>query len=373
MDIASERLSPPRKCKPANLMRYPSATVISAHKQMKENSKKSGKLNKESPKAEDGPEEVEDKTISDNKSTDTTNNNSNSGTIDSDNTKSNNNIVNTNSNNELVQEIDEATNNNNSITKSDNNNNSGSSNNTNAAPILTKTQHQDTPTPSKSTEVHPITTVDQQPQQPTGNTESTNPQDNDTNQQPTNITEPETSTVNATIEALQGKMTPEKIAIETLLNMTDSLEHDDPNLDDNALLMPVDRPPDIPIEPKGIIPTQPVNPELLPEPRSDTPPPSKGNDTDSTEILEPVKLGNNTEKEQETFEVKMTTRKKKKKVKKTVRKNKRKQNTRATQSATSEETKDVKRDPKPTKKTHHTNICAKTRIQAKAEILLRSR
>ena len=42
MDTSSERAFPTRKHKPANLMRYPSATVISAHKRMKENSKKNG-------------------------------------------------------------------------------------------------------------------------------------------------------------------------------------------------------------------------------------------------------------------------------------------------------------------------------------------
>ena len=47
MDNSSERTSPPKKCKPANLMRYPSATVITAHKRMKEKSKRTGKPMKE--------------------------------------------------------------------------------------------------------------------------------------------------------------------------------------------------------------------------------------------------------------------------------------------------------------------------------------
>ena len=355
MNTSSERASPPRKCKPANLMRYPSATVISAHKRMKENSKKTGKLNKESTNADEHNTESEDKTISDNKSTDTTINNNNNEKTVADNTKSNNNIGNTNSDNRPVRETEEATNSNNNITKSDNNNNEiinpVSSHKTSTAPILIITQNQDTPAPDTGTEVHlTTTTVDQHPQQPVGSTDFTNLQENDTNQQPTDIPETVNLTVNATLDALQGKTTPEKIAIETLLNMGDSMEHDDPDLDENALLMPVDRPPDIPIEPKGIIPTQPVNPELPPEPKSDTPPHSKGNDTDSTEILETGKLGNTTEGQQETPEAKTTSKKKKKKVKKTVRKNKKKKTTRTTQSVTSEENKDVKQDPKPVKK-----------------------
>ena len=87
-------------------------------------------------------------------------------------------------------------------------------------------------------------------------------------------------------DPLQGKSTPEKITIETLLNMGNSLETDDPLLDENAQLMPVDRPPEIPIKPKGDIPTEPVNPEAPPRV---TPPPDKDTDTDKTEVLEPTK------------------------------------------------------------------------------------
>ena len=65
-------------------------------------------------------------------------------------------------------------------------------------------------------------------------------------------------------DPLQGKTTPEKIAIKTLLKMGDSIESEDPLLDENAQLMPVDRPLEIRIEPKGTIPTEPVNPESLP-------------------------------------------------------------------------------------------------------------
>ena len=72
-------------------------------------------------------------------------------------------------------------------------------------------------------------------------------------------------------EPLQGKTTPEKITIEMLLNMGDSIESEDPLLNENAQLMPVDRPPEIPIEPKGTIPTEPVNPDILP--LDTTPPP----------------------------------------------------------------------------------------------------
>ena len=96
MDNSSERTSPPRKCKPANLMRYPSATVISAHKRMKEKSKRTGKPMKESTEV-DPSTETDDKTISDNKSTDTSINNNNKETPGVDNTKSDNNPGNTNS------------------------------------------------------------------------------------------------------------------------------------------------------------------------------------------------------------------------------------------------------------------------------------
>ena len=86
---------------------------------------------------------------------------------------------------------------------------------------------------------------------------------------------------------LQGKSTPEKIAIETLLNVGDSLEADDPLLHENAQLMPFDRPPEIPIELKGVIPTVLLNPEALPTvmiPHAD-----KGTDTDETDVLEETK------------------------------------------------------------------------------------
>ena len=322
---------------------------------MRENSKKTSKEIRASPEVEDDPADVEEQTISDNKSPDTTNDKNISETVDDDNTKSNNDTANTNSDNVPVQETEIATNSNNKITKSDNNNNeiinSGSSNKPNASPSLVTTQHQNAPLPNENIELDPTTTtVELQQQQPIGNTESTNSQDNDLNQQLTNTTKPETSTSNADIEALKGKTTPEKIAIETLLNIGDSLEYDDPDLNKNALLMPVDRPPDIPIEPKGNIPTEPVNPEVSQNSKSDPPTQPKGSDTDSTEILEPVKLGNSADNEQLTSEVKKPTRKRSKKSKKAVKQHKRKQITRATQSANSEETNDTKKDSKPTKK-----------------------
>ena len=47
MDQSTERISPPRKWKQANLLRYPSASVISAHKRMKRktNSDNNGTIN----------------------------------------------------------------------------------------------------------------------------------------------------------------------------------------------------------------------------------------------------------------------------------------------------------------------------------------
>ena len=307
MDTDSERLSPPRKCKQVNLMRYPSPTVISAHKRMRENSKKIGAIGA-SQGVEDVAGDVEVQTISDNKLPNTRE------TADDDNTKSNNDIV-------PVQEPEIATNSNNKITKSDNNNN-----------------------------VMINATTELQQQQPIVNTESTNSQDNDLNQQSINTTRPVTSSSSADIESIKGITTPEKIAIETLLNMGDSLEYDDPDLDENALLMPVDRPPDISIEPKGNIPTEPVNPEISQNSKSDPPNQSKGSDTDSTVIVEPVKLGNGVDNDQLTPDVTKPTMRRSKKRKKAVNKHKRKNTTRTTQNARPEDNNNTKKDTKPTKK-----------------------
>ena len=114
--------------------------------------------------------------------------------------------------------------------------------------------------------------------------------------------------------------------------------------------MPVDRPPAIPIEPKGVIPTEPVNPELPPVPTSDTPPHSKGNDTDTTEILETGTPDNVIDNQEEPLEVKMTTKKKTKKIKIPVKKNKKKKNTNTPQTDAPGEKKDTNREPKPIKK-----------------------
>ena len=245
----------------------------------------------------------------------------------------------TNSDNKLVSATEDTTKSNNNSIKRDNNNNETtkpelhptvpvSSDILSTTPNLTATQNQETPAVNTCTDVHPTTTnVEPQPQQLEESTESTKPQETVTMQQPIDLPETNNTEVNASLDVLQGKMTPEKIAIETLLNMGDSMEYDDHSLDKNALLMPVDRPPDIPIEPKGTIPTQPVNPELPPEPKLDTPLPSKGNDTDSTEILEAGKHDSAAEGQQETIDAKTTTKKKKKKTKKTDRKTKKKKST----------------------------------------------
>ena len=115
---------------------------------------------------------------------------------------------------------------------------------------------------------------------------------------------------------LQGKSTPEKIAIESLLNMCDSIETEGSLLDENAQLMPVDRPPDIPIEPKGIIPTEPVNSESEPaaERTLETPAPNKEADTDETEVLEEQGQGaENKTLPESTQSTKLTQTKNKKK------------------------------------------------------------
>ena len=311
MDNSSERTSPSRKRKPANLMRYPSAAVISAHKRMKEKSKRTSKPMKESTEV-DPSTETDDKTISDNKSTDTSINNNNKELPGADNTKSDNNPGNTNSANGSSRAVEEITNSNNNITKRDNNNNElmyPVCNNTTTTTTLSTSSNQIITTTGTGINMHPTTmTVDQYLEQQL---------ENDTTEHLTNIPETGNSTVDATADALQGKMTPKKIAIESLLNIGDSLEYEDHNLEENALLMPVDRPPAIPIEPKGVIPKEPVNPELPPVPTSDTPPHSKGNNTDTTEILETGTPNNVIDNQEEPLEVKMTTKKKTKKIKKT--------------------------------------------------------
>lgn len=300
MDTDSERLSPPRKRKQVNLMRYPSATVISAHKRMMENSKKTGAIG-----APQGVKKTADdvQTISDNKSP------TNRETVAEDNTKSNNNST-------PAKEPETATNSNNKITKSDNNNDD----------LMA-----DTSTPQQQLE-------------------TTNPQENDTNQQARNTTKPVPSTTNADIESIKGITTPEKIAIETLLNMGDSLEYDDPELEENALLMPVDRPPNIPIEPKGNIPTEPVNPEISQNSTTDPPTQSKGSDTDTTEIIEPAKLGNGADKEQKTTDFEKPSKSRNKKRNKAGNKYKRRYNTRTTQNANPEDNKATQKENKPAKK-----------------------
>ena len=150
-------------------------------------------------------------------------------------------------------------------------------------------------------------------------------------------------------DLLQGKTIPEKIAIDTLLNLCDSMEFDDPDLEDNALLMPVDRPPEIPIEPKGDIPTQPVNPEIPPEAesKSDTPSPLEGNNTDTTEIIEATKQISVTEDQSKPDDTKNPNKKRNRKNKK---RNKKKKKAKTTQSDLDEVNKDVKQNTKLTKK-----------------------
>ena len=86
--------------------------------------------------------------------------------------------------------------------------------------------------------------------------------------------------------------------------MGDSIEMDDPLLDENAQLMPEDRPPEIPIEPKGNIPTQPVNPEL---PVVTPPPPPIPTDDVDTEVLELTKDKTKLDKQPITDQQKQTS------------------------------------------------------------------
>ena len=312
---------------------------------MKEKSKRTGKTMKESTEV-DPSTETDDKTISDNKSTDTSINNNNKETSGTDNTKSDNNPGNTNSANGSSRAVEEITNSDNNIIKRDNNNNElmypVCNNKTTTTTTLSTSSKQITTTTGIGINVHPTTTtVDQYLEQQL---------ENNTTEHLINIPETGNSTVDATTNALQGKTTPEKIAIESLLNIGDSLEYEDHNLEENALLMPVDRPPSIPIEPKGVIPTEPVNPELSPVPTSDIPPHSKGNDTDTTEILETGTPDDVIDDQEVPLEVKMTTKKNTKKIKIPVKKHKIKKNTNTPQNDAPGEKKHTKRETKPIKK-----------------------
>ena len=278
---------------------------------------------------------TDDKTISDNKSTFTSINNNNKETPGRDNTKSNN-PGNNNSANGSSRAMEEMANSDNNIVKRDNNNNElmypVCNNTTTTTTTLSTSSKRIITTTDTGINMHPtMTTVDQYIEQQF-------------------IPETGNSMVDATTNALQGKTTPEKIAIESLLNICDSLEYKDPNLEENALLMPVDRPPSIPIEPKGVIPTEPVNPELPPVPTSDIPPHSKENDMDTTEILETGTPDNVIDDPEVPLEVKMTTRKMKKKMKIPVKKNKMKKNTNTPQNNAPGENKHTKRESKPIKK-----------------------
>ena len=82
---------------------------------------------------------------------------------------------------------------------------------------------------------------------------------------------------------------------------------DDLLLDENAQLMPVERPPEIPIEPKGEIPTQPVNPELPVMTPPPPPPPADDVDTDDTEVLESTKDKTKLDKQPITDQQKQTS------------------------------------------------------------------
>ena len=195
MDNSTERTSPPRKRKKTNLMRYPSTTVITAHKRMKKKFKRTGKPMKVSTEV-DPSTETDDKTISDNKSTVTSINNNNKETPSTDNTKSNN-PGSINSANGSSGAMEEMTNSDNNIVKRDNNNNElmypVCNNTTLTTTTLSTSSKRIITTTDTGINMHPTTTtVDQYIEQQfipgTGN-----------------------SMVDATTNALQGKTTPEKL------------------------------------------------------------------------------------------------------------------------------------------------------------------
>ena len=300
MDISTERVSPTRKRKTANLMRYPSAVVISAHKRMK-NNVTSNITNIKQPVAENEtnkhPLERGQEITSDNNVVETIITKSDTSTVTKDTTKSDN-IIGTNRNNDIPKVTQENTDCDNNGIKSDNLKDAHHTMTSSTIPennSTNPTPPKDAPELTTGTDTNTATTsIEHPPEITTEMTPKTAVTSEATKQQNWNMTtttnsamEPRTDKTDTMVQPdpLQGKTTPEKIAIETLLNIHDSMEFDDPDLEENALLMPVDRPPDIPIEPKGDIPTQPVNPEIPPETetRLDTSPPLEGNDTDTTE------------------------------------------------------------------------------------------
>ena len=351
MDASDERVSPTRKRKSPNLMRYPSATVISAHKRMKRNVKSNITDSKQSMTENDTNIEREHEITSDNNG-DNNSTNNDTAPVTRDITKSDNNIG-TNRNNDTPKVTMENTNCDNSGIKSNNikvpNQPMISSailddKETDLTPHSMQIQLNHTaPETVTGTEVGTATTIAEQTPKKNETTKQKNmsttnigqtPEMSETKQNSSNTTTTMSSIIKSTTvpetdasvqhDLLQGKTIPEKIAVETLLNMCDSMEFDDPDLEENALLMPVDRPPEIPIEPKGDIPTQPVNPEIPPEAekKSDIPPPLEGNDTDTAEIIESTKQISVTEDQSKPDDTKKPNKKRNRKNKKRTKKRK---------------------------------------------------
>ena len=243
MDQIIERTSSPRWRMTVNLMRYPSATVISAHKCMK------NKTNSDNSSSGDGNGA-------------TTSNNNQPDITYRDNTV-------TNPDNSVADEP---------ITNSDNPNTKPDSEGTPHTEIIPTMSVTDDNTAILPDDINKEQDAVKMTMMTDARTEAKEPLfigtiivnldivNNETEGivQATDHDAIKSTDAETLDDPLQGKSTLEKIAIEMLLNMGDSLQTEDPLLNENAQLMPVDKPLEIPIEPKGNILTELVNPEALP-------------------------------------------------------------------------------------------------------------
>ena len=339
-------------------MRYPSAPVISAHKHMKRNVK-NNMINNKQPMDKN---EREHEITSDNNSVEINPTNNSTATVTMDTTKCDN-INGTNRNNDTPNVIMENINRDNSSIKSNNRKVPNQpvifsaipdDKGTDQTPHNMQTQlNPIVPETYSGMEVGTATMIVEQPPKKTEITDQKNVSTTNIRQKPemsemSETTKPETD-VSVQQDLLQGKTTLEKITVETLLNMCDSMEFDDPELEENALLMPVDRPPEIPIEPKGDIPTQPLNPEipLEADTKPDTPPPLEENDMDTTVIIEATNQISVTEDQSKPDDTKKPSKKRNRRNKK---KTKKKKKSKTTQSDPDEVNKDIKQNIKTDKK-----------------------
>ena len=342
MDVSSEQISPPIKHKPPHLMRYPSATVISAHKMMTGKIKSSA--HKHPTDENDHNTEIWHETISDNIAEEYNNTNTDTPAVTKETTNSDNNLVSTNRNNDTTNTKDTTTNDNN-CTKSDKSKPTNQpieqTTVTDQAEAMTNTLSlQVTVLESyRMTEVSLVTT-------------SSDPQhleNNETPEKTKNNTVTSTGSVPKNTPEIDTNTQPPDL-LQGKTAMCDSMELQDPDLEENALLMPFDRPPDIPIEPRGLIPTQQVNPEMTQESKMNTPLPlEEEDDTDATEIIEVTKKDSAIDDQRKADDIKKANKKPKRNTKPTMEKTKRKKTLKSTQSE-AEVNKNIQQDTKKDKK-----------------------